>query len=104
MDKQPYFKDRTATKGFVIPRPQMRMLWHLAHGARVETWLAELPNARMWTEDAAQAVSTASVTALFRKKLIKKGRVIKDDKNHRRTTWLISAKGMKIVEANKYGA
>ena len=105
IEKEPYFKVRTLVKqGFIVPRPQMRILWNLAHGAQVETWLGSLPMARMWTEREAQNISTSSVKALFRKKLIKKGRVTRDDRKHVRIAWLISVKGSKIVEEHKYGS
>jgi len=100
MTKEPRFKTRTKIKGttFSIPKAQMRILWHMEQGARVETWLGAVPLARMWTTDGGFNVSPRSISALWDKKLVKRSNKVIECERKIRTRWEISPKGRKIVE------
>jgi len=97
---EPSFPIRVLVKGGPpVTKSQLRVLWHLKHGARVDTWLGSLPTARMWTEDEAVDISTATIRALSQKKLIRplgRGASNRDAKSHR-GSWDLTQKGRELV-------
>ena len=99
IEMPPYFKHKTTVgKDMTVTRSQMKVLWYLNRGAICETWITSFPIARVWTKTTAFPVGVQTIKSMYRKKLLKKGKVVKDDKGRMTTRWHISHKGEKIME------
>jgi hypothetical protein len=95
--KEPAFPYRVALQDHApVTRTQCRILWHLAHGAIVETWLGSMPLARMWTKATAEFISARTVSALSEKRLIRPIRHTVSNGKHR-GRWTLTRLGKDIV-------